>query len=64
MYKKLTLSPNKKIAGVCGGLAEYFDIDPTLMRVIWLICTFCTCFSGFIIYLICWAVMPKREIGE
>ena len=60
MNKKLTLSPNKMIAGVCGGLAEYFDLDPTLVRLGWAIATFCTCFSGIIIYIICWAVIPNR----
>ena len=61
MYKKLTLSPNKKIAGVCAGLAEYFDFDTTIVRLIWAIATITTCFSGIIIYLICWAVLPERD---
>lgn len=61
MNKRLTLSSDKKIAGVCGGLAEYFDLDPTLIRVAWVVLTFCTCFSGFIIYLICWAVIPNNN---
>ena len=61
MYKKLTLSPNKKIAGVCAGLAEYFDFDTTIVRLIWAIATITTCFSGVIIYLICWAVLPERD---
>ena len=60
MNKKLTLSPNKKIAGVCGGLAEYFDLDPTMVRLGWAIATFSTCFSGIIVYIICWAVIPNR----
>ena len=60
MNKKLTLSPNKKIAGVCGGLAEYFDLDPTMVRLGWAIATFCTCFSGIIVYIICWGVIPNR----
>ena len=34
MTKKLTKSFNKKVSGVCGGLAEYFDLDPTLVRVV------------------------------
>lgn len=36
MERKLTLSPDKKIAGVCAGIAEYFDFDPTLVRLAWL----------------------------
>ncbi len=60
MDKKLTLSPDKKIAGVCAGLAEYFDVDTTLVRLIWAVATLTTCFSGVLIYLICWAVIPNR----
>lgn len=60
MDKRLTLSDDKKIAGVCGGLAEYFGFDPTMVRLVWAIATLCTCFSGFIIYLICWAVIPNK----
>lgn len=59
MAKKLTLSSTeKKLAGVCGGFAEYFDVDPTLVRLIWLILLLCCGIGGFA-YLICWAVMPK-----
>ena len=35
MAKKLYKSRDKKISGVCGGIAEYFDIDPTIVRLIW-----------------------------
>jgi phage shock protein C len=61
MDKKLTLSRDKKIAGVCGGLAEYFDLDPTLVRVIYAILTICTIFSGVLIYFVLWFAMPKPE---
>lgn len=61
MEKRLTLSPNKKIAGVCAGLAEYFEFDTSIVRLAWLLATIFTCFSGFIIYLICWAVIPQRQ---
>lgn len=61
MEKRLTLSPNKKIAGVCSGIADYFDFGPTMVRLAWAIATLFTCFSGFIIYLICWMVIPQRE---
>ena len=40
--KKLYLSDhNKKIAGVCGGLADYFGIDPTILRVAWFVASMC-----------------------
>ncbi len=61
MDKKLTLSRDKKIAGVCGGLAEYFDLDPTLVRVIYAILTIFTIFSGVLVYFVLWFAMPKPE---
>ena len=50
----------KKVAGVCGGIAEYFNIDPTLIRVIWaiLILVYGT---GLLAYLICAFVFPKKS---
>lgn len=60
MKKKLYLSDtDKKIAGVCGGLAEYFDIDSTIIRIALVL--FCALGgSGLLVYLIAWAIMPKR----
>ncbi|MBF0787180.1 MULTISPECIES: PspC domain-containing protein [unclassified Streptococcus] len=46
-----------KIAGVCSGIAKYFSIDPTVVRVIWVLLTFAYGFC-IILYLICWWVMP------
>lgn len=58
MKKRLTKDLNdKKIAGVCSGIARYFDIDPTIIRVIWLIAVLCFGF-GFLAYIICWFVLP------
>ena len=48
---------DKKIAGVCAGLAEYFDLDPTLVRVVWLLAIFFAG-TGFLVYLILWIVLP------
>ena len=58
--KKLTRSSNKKIAGVCAGLANYFGWDPTLVRAIYAILTICTAFCGVIIYLILWILLPQE----
>jgi len=58
--KKLYLSDtDKKIAGVCGGLAEYFGIDVTLLRVLWLVAVFCFG-TGVLLYLILWIAVPRR----
>lgn len=51
----------KMLCGVCGGLAEYFDIDPTLVRVGWIIASLCTFSVGFWAYLGCAIVMPKKS---
>ena len=45
--KKLYKSNNKKVCGVCGGIAEFFDIDPTIVRIIWAITAFTTGFGIF-----------------
>jgi len=50
-------SRDKKIAGVCAGIAEYFDLDPTLVRVLWLIAIFFGG-TGFLLYVILWIVLP------
>ena len=49
----------RKIAGVCLGFSEYFDIDVSLVRVVWLITAIMTC-VGFIPYFIAWIVMPEE----
>lgn len=60
MEEKRLVRKNGKIAGVCGGLASYFGIDATIIRIIWLILIF-GAGSGFIAYLIMWIVMPKEN---
>ena len=60
--KKLyrTEGPYKMLCGVCGGIAEYFDIDPTLVRVFWAIAFFCGSL-GFWAYLACAIIIPKKS---
>lgn len=62
MTKKLykTEGSCKMLCGVCGGIAEYFDIDPTLVRVAWVIAVFCLSL-GFWAYWICALIMPKKS---
>ncbi len=52
---------DNKIAGVCGGLGEYFDIDPTIVRIIMFLLIFAHG-AGLIIYIVGWIVMPKRPL--
>lgn len=60
MEKKLRKSGNKMIAGVCGGLGEYFGIDPTLVRVGYAaLSVFSAGFPGLILYIILCIIMPN-----
>ena len=56
--KKLKRSSNAMIGGVAAGVAEYLDLDPTLVRVIWAVSAIFVGF-GFWAYIICWLIMPK-----
>jgi phage shock protein C len=50
-------SRDKKLGGVCAGLADYFDLDPTIVRVVWLLAVLLAG-TGFLVYLILWIVLP------
>ena len=61
MEKRLTRSRrDKKIFGVCGGLANYFEIDPTIIRLAWVLFTLAGG-CGLIAYIIAALVMPNEE---
>lgn len=61
--KRLYRSRHDRIfAGICGGVGEYFGVDPTLIRVAWLLMTvFTGVFPGLITYLICIGLIPSRK---
>ena len=59
MQKKLYRSQtDNKIAGLCGGLGEYLDIDSTVIRVLWVL--FACVGAGLLAYLICALIVPKK----
>lgn len=59
-YRRLVRpSWDSPISGVCGGLALYFGIDPTLVRVLAVVAAFFTFPVGLIVYAVLWAVIPK-----
>ena len=64
MKKRLHRSNgNKVIAGVCGGIAEYFDMDPTLIRLAWIL--FCALGgSGVLAYIIAAIIIPEKTAGD
>ncbi len=53
---------NRQVAGVCGGLGEYFDIDPTVVRIVYVLASILSAaFPGFLIYVLLWIMIPERE---
>jgi len=61
MVRRIYLSDtNRKIAGVCGGIGEYFGIDPVIVRILWLIATFLDGI-GILAYIIAWIAIPHRN---
>jgi Putative stress-responsive transcriptional regulator len=60
MAKRLYKSPERKLSGVCSGIAEYFGIDPTIVRLIWVVFTCVSVGAGLIAYIICAFIMPDR----
>ena len=56
--KKLRKSYDRKICGVCGGIAEYLNIDPTIVRLIWLLLVLCAG-TGMLAYIIAAIIMPE-----
>lgn len=63
-HHQLTRSEtNKRIAGVCGGIAEYFDVDPVLVRVAFVLAAL---FGGpgLLIYVVLWIVLPKGDPSQ
>lgn len=64
MAKRLYRSrTDRMIGGVCGGLAEYFDIDPVIIRIIAVILLLPGGLPGFVPYLILWLVVPEAPTG-
>ena len=63
--KKLTRSSNKILAGVCGGIAEYFSVDPTLIRVCYAaLSVMSAAFPGLILYIIMMLIMPENDPND
>lgn len=59
--KKLyRIEKGKRVCGVCGGIAEYFNIDPTIIRVLWAIFTFAYG-TGILAYFVCALCMPSEN---
>lgn len=61
MKKRLyKIEEGKKLCGVCGGIAEYFDVDPTLIRLLWIILVLCVG-TGILAYIVAALIMPSKS---
>lgn len=61
MEKKLYRSRvNRKLAGVCGGIAEYFNVDPTIIRLVFVVLAICAG-CGLLAYLLAWIIVPEQH---
>lgn len=59
MKKLYKAEEGKKLCGVCGGIAEYFELDPTLIRLLWVLLSVFVG-TGILAYLICAIIIPKK----
>lgn len=59
LYRSVT---DRRVAGVCGGLGEYFKIDPVIFRIIFAVFLFAG--AGLLVYIIIWILVPKKHSGE
>ncbi len=57
-------SEDKKLAGVCGGIAEQLDIDPTIIRLIWAFLTILSWGTGLILYIVAALIIPEEPFAE
>jgi phage shock protein C len=57
--RRLTRSQsNRMLAGVCGGIAEYFGVDATVVRLLWTMLSLLTIWPGIVAYILAWIIVP------
>jgi phage shock protein C len=61
-HKLMRSSADRKIGGVCAGLADFLDLDATIIRVVWLLAVLCAG-TGLFVYLVLWIVLPVAPAG-
>ena len=62
MKKLYRSTSNRMVAGVCAGVAEYLNLDPTVIRVLWVIACFGT--LGILAYIACAFIIPEKPDGN
>ena len=61
-YRKLMRSrTNRTFCGVCGGIGEYLNVDPTMIRLVWLLCSLVSCGTGLIVYIAAALIIPEDD---
>lgn len=62
-YKKLMRSRNNRmLCGVCGGIGDYFTVDPTIIRIIWVIGAIASCGTALLAYVIAAVIIPEESV--
>ncbi len=51
------------LGGVCAGIGNYFDVDPVIIRILWVVLTLISLGAGIIAYIIAWIIIPEEEEG-
>lgn len=63
MTRRIYRSPvNKMLGGICGGLGEYLDVDPTLVRLVAVIALFASFGTALVVYLLAWVIVPEHGV--
>lgn len=63
--KRLYRSKKERmLGGVCGGLGEHLDVDPTVIRLVWAVITLLSLGTGLLIYLVAWILIPEEGVAD
>jgi phage shock protein PspC (stress-responsive transcriptional regulator) len=55
---------DRMLGGVCAGLGEHFDIDPTVIRLVWAVITVILIGMGVLVYILAWILIPEEDTGS
>jgi phage shock protein C len=55
---------DRMLGGVCAGLGEHLDVDPTVIRLVWAVVTVLSIGTGILVYLLAWIIIPEEETGK
>ncbi|HOT02875.1 MAG TPA: PspC domain-containing protein [Methanolinea sp.] len=63
MKRLMRMKEGKVLGGVCGGIGTYFEIDPVVIRILWVVLTLLSVGIGVIVYIAAWFLMPEEGAG-